>query len=258
MTRQFHVHRLGRWRWFEQLGKIGCALNSAKTLLELQATDQELAEKQRVYGQIVTTLEKRGGLEQLQERSETARKTFLEAKLEVGRIESDVATLTERVSTLEERLYSGTITSVRELTAVETEHSSAKRSLAQAQESLEPAQTEQLEAQSVYEDGKERLQKKETVWLSEEQDLTEQRDLLIGECNVFGAKRLAATKNIPPSDLAHYESLLARKAGVAVARVARGVCQGCRVRLPLREQSKLRTADSLISCGTCGRILTPE
>lgn len=243
---------------FEQHGKIGCVLNSAKTLLELQATDQKLAEKQRHYTQIVTTLEKRGGLEQLREQSETARITLLEAKLEVGRIESDVATLNERVSVLEKRLYSGTITSVRELTAVETEHSSAKRSLAQAQESLEPAQSEQLEAESVYENGKDSLEKQETIWLAEEQDLAVKRDVLIGECNVFGAERLAATKNIPPSDLAHYESLLARKAGVAVARVARGVCQGCRVRLPLSEQSKLRTSDNLISCGTCGRILTAE
>jgi hypothetical protein len=242
----------------EQHGKIGCVLNSAKTLLELQATDQKLAEKQRHYTQIVTTLEKRGGLEQLREQSETARITLLEAKLEVGRIESDVATLNERVSVLEKRLYSGTITSVRELTAVETEHSSAKRSLAQAQESLEPAQSEQLEAESVYENGKDSLQKQEIIWLAEEQDLAVKRDVLIGECNVFGAERLAATKNIPPSDLAHYESLLARKAGVAVARVARGVCQGCRVRLPLSEQSKLRTSDNLISCGTCGRILTAE
>ncbi len=243
---------------FEQHGKIGCVLNSAKTLLELQATDQKLAEKQRHYTQIVTTIEKRGGLDQLREQSETARITLLEAKLEVGRIESDVATLNERVSVLEKRLYSGTITSVRELTAVETEHSSAKRSLAQAQESLEPAQSEQLEAESVYENGKDSLQKQETIWLAEEQDLAVKRDVLIGECNVFGAERLAATKNIPPSDLAHYESLLARKAGVAVARVARGVCQGCRVRLPLSEQSKLRTSDNLISCGTCGRILTAE
>lgn len=233
-------------------------MNSAKTLLELQATDQKLAEKQRIYTEIVTTIEERGGLEQLREQSETARITLLEAKLEVGRIESDVATLNERVSVLEGRLYSGTITSVRELTAVETEHSSAKRSLAQSQESLDPAQTELLEAETVYEDGKKSLQKQETVWLSEEQDLAEKRDVLIGECNSFGAKRLAATKNIPPSDLAHYESLLARKAGVAVARVARGVCQGCRVRLPLSEQSKLRTSDNLISCGTCGRILTAE
>ena len=52
-----------------------------------------------------------------------------------------------------------------------------------------------------------------------------------------------------------YRALLPRKAGVAVARVERGICLGCRIKLPMREIARLKNSDSLVLCSSCGRIL---
>lgn len=233
-------------------------MSTARSLLDLQETDQQLAMRRRAYRQIVEELESEGGIPDLMSRLEKARVRQLELKLEAARNESEAATLRDRVKQLEERLYSGAITNVRELTAIETEHNTARRELARVDEAIAPAKHAAEEAEQTHESLKAELDQREQEWAQRKKELRKERSRIGSEYKKIGAERETATAGIPGPDLEVYNALLPRMNGVAVVRVDRGVCQGCRVRLPVGEISRMQNAVGLVNCSSCGRILLTE
>ncbi len=229
----------------------------AQSLLALQDTDQSLALRRREYREIEVELASEGGLPELRENCEKTRKRELEAKVETARLESDLATLKHQVGELETRLYGGSITNVRELTAIETEHSSTRRNLAQVEESIAPAEVAAEHARQQYEDLSKELEEREKSWETRKVELRQEmarRGTAFNE--MLKARNLEAAQ-IPEEDLARYTRLFRSNRGVAVVRVDRGVCQGCAVRLPVGELTRLRAADGPIPC-SCGRALLTE
>jgi predicted nucleic acid-binding Zn-ribbon protein len=233
-------------------------LNVARALLSLQDIDQKLAARQATFETVQAQLETEGGLTTLRDESEKARARVLEAQVEHRRLESEAAALRERLQVLEERLYGGGITNVRELTAVESAHSMARRNLAQVEETAAPALATVTEAEARREELLERLAARESAWATAESKLRAARDQLVGDIDDLTREREEAAREIPETDLSLYSSLIVRKGGTAVVRVSRDVCQGCRVRLPLREMARLRSSDGLVMCSSCGRILLAE
>lgn len=207
---------------------------------------------------MVKELEERSGLPQLRERAEKAKVRELETRVEHAKMESELATLRDRLNHLEERLYSGAITNVKELQAVEAEHAAARKQYVIVEQGIGPAQASLEEAKARSEQLQKELADLEEEWKTKSAKLEQEKGRLAQECTDIGKKRAQASSGVPAADLAFYESLLARKSGVAVVRVERGVCQGCRVRLPLREITKMRGSNGLVACTSCGRILFTE
>lgn len=229
----------------------------AKSLLSLQHTDQALALRRRDYREVKEELKTEGGLPELRENCEKIRVRELESKVETARLESELAMLKEKVAELETRLYSGAITNVRELTAIETEYSGARRSLAQVEESIAPAEVAAEHARQQFEGLTKELTEKEDIWKTRNIELRQELVRVGTEYNEMLEIRNAEASEIPEDDLARYTRLFRSNRGVAVVRVERGVCQGCAVRLPVGELTRLRNADGPIPC-SCGRALITE
>ena len=214
--------------------------------------------RRRAYRQTVAELESEGGIPELKSALERARVKELELKLEAARNESEAAALRDKVKQLEERLYSGAITNVRELTAIETEHNTARRELARVDEAIAPSKLGAEEATEAHSRQKLELEEREAAWSKRRKELLKKRSKIGAEYKKIGAERESATEGIPELDLEVYNALLPRMNGVVVVRVDRGVCQGCRVRLPIGEISRMQNADGLVNCSSCGRILLTE
>ena len=229
----------------------------AKSLLSLQDTDQALALRRRDYREVELELNSEGGLPELRDNCEKIRLRELEAKVETARLESDLATLKDQVAELETRLYGGSITNVRELTAIETEHSAVRRSLAQVEESIAPAEVAAEHARQQFEDLTTELAEKEKYWTTRFIELRQEKVKMGNEFNKMLEMRNAEASEIPDEDLARYTRLFRSNRGVAVVKVERGVCQGCAVRLPVGELTRLRNSDGPIPC-SCGRALLTE
>ncbi len=229
----------------------------AKSLLSLQDTDQALALRRREYRQVEKELSSEGGLPELRDDCEKIRLRELEAKVETARLESDLATLKDKVSELETRLYDGSITNVRELTAIETEHSAARRNLAQVEESIAPAEVAAEHARQQFEDLTKELVEKEKHWTNRFIELRQKKAKKGNEFNKMLELRNAEASEIPDEDLVRYHRLFRSNRGVAVVKVERGICQGCAVRLPVGELTRLRNSDGPIPC-SCGRALLSE
>ncbi|MBC8452878.1 MAG: hypothetical protein H8D69_00230 [Chloroflexi bacterium] len=229
----------------------------AQSLLSLQDTDQALALRRREYRKVETELDSEGGLPELRENCEKIRVRELEAKVETARLESDLAMLKQQVSELETRLYGGAITNVRELTAIETEHSTARRNLAQVEESIAPAEVAAEHARQQYEQLTKELAEQEKFWDARQMELRQEKAKRGTAFNEMLEIRNAEASQIPEEDLARYTRLFRSNRGIAIVRVDRGVCQGCAVRLPVGELTRLRAASGPIPC-SCGRALLTE
>ncbi|MDE0591881.1 MAG: hypothetical protein OSB68_01370 [Dehalococcoidia bacterium] len=229
----------------------------AQSLLSLQGTDQSLAIRRREYREVQTELDSEGGLPELRETCEKTRVRELEAKVETARLESDLAVLKDEVAELETRLYGGAITNVRELTAIETEHSAVRRNLAQVEEAIAPAQVAAEHARQQFADRTAELEVKEKSWTTRQFELRSAKTEKGTAFNEMLQIRNDEAALIPEDHLARYTRLFRSNRGIAIVQVDRGVCQGCAVRLPVGELTRLRAADGPIPC-SCGRALLTE
>lgn len=229
----------------------------AQSLLSLQGTDQSLAIRRREYRKVQTELDSEGGLPELRETCEKTRVRELEAKVEMARLESDLAVLKDEVAELEIRLYGGAITNVRELTAIETEHSAARRKLAQVEEAIAPALVVAEHARQQFADLTSELEVKEKLWTTRQVELRSEKVEKGIAFNEMLQNRNDEAAQIPEDHLARYTRLFRSNRGIAIVQVDRGVCQGCAVRLPVGELTRLRAADGPIPC-SCGRALLTE
>ena len=230
-------------------------MNSAKSLLDVQQIDQRLARSRAEYRKIANLLNAKGDLQELRTSSEASRVRVLETRLEHGKLEAELATLKEKIEGIETRLYGGAITNLRELTALEEEHNLTKRSLAAAEEAVAPAQLASDDAALRHDELQESLVESEKRWKTEASEHRQRATTVSAECTSLETERNSFASEIDANDLSLYRSLLPRKAGVAVAKVERGICQGCRIKLPMREIARLKNSDSLVLCSSCGRIL---
>ncbi|MCK4696871.1 MAG: hypothetical protein KAT53_01045, partial [Dehalococcoidia bacterium] len=57
------------------------------------------------------------------------------------------------------------------------------------------------------------------------------------------------------SSLELYQALRRKRHGRAVAKVEQGMCQGCRIALPMSELQRARLGQELVQCSSCERIL---
>ncbi|PKB78545.1 MAG: hypothetical protein BZY88_17800 [SAR202 cluster bacterium Io17-Chloro-G9] len=161
----------------------------------------------------------------------------------------------ERSAELDRQLYGGELTNPRDLESLEREAANA-RNLSQDRETklLELSlraeehrnKCEQLEKQLAdlkagWESRSAQLAEKISGWSTEREALADQRG------------NLAST--FEPIVVQKYEVLRKAKSGTAVAKVLRGLCQGCQMSLPTQQQQQVRSGRQTVLCSSCGRML---
>ena len=179
------------------------------------------------------------------------------AELEPTRRQSErlIEETRERLESIESRLYGGVITNPRELAAAEeqrsflhTQQTDQEDKLLELMMGIEETQTareatteELARAEAAREDERPGLKAKESRFELRLEELRHDWDEAVPQ---FAANTLAI-----------YERLRNDRNGYAVAKVERGMCQGCRITLPSGELQRVRNAQDLVQCSSCQRIL---
>ena len=177
-----------------------------------------------------------------------ARQTALEQQIEASRT---------RRTTLEKRLFGGTVAAARELQAMSDEVKHLARHISELEdrelevmESIEPLDGElgaaQQERQSLQaEAGRLRAA------------IAEGESKLDTDIAAQLEARAAAAEGVRAELLGRYEQLRAKLGGTGAARLVGESCGGCHLALPSMEIDRIRRAPpgELITCEQCGRIL---
>ena len=171
--------------------------------------------------------------------------------------EAEVATVDSRRKSEEGRMYSGLITSEKELEALRHEISSLRG----RKSDLEEALLEIMEQVEDLEGLVETLKQRHVELTGSVADLTAARDSAATDIDAElvqrREERAAAAEGIPAEVLEYYDELRGRKDGVAVAELKGRTCMGCRLELTQIELEDLRqdAQHGLARCEQCGRIL---
>lgn len=178
-------------------------------------------------------------------------------ELQQKRHEDEVAVVESRRKSEDNRMYSGLITSEKELEALRGEVASLRN----RKRDLEDALLEMMEEREELDGTVAALKESHNELTAQVEALTAARDEAATEIDAElterQSARAAATKQVPEEILQHYEELRPRKAGLAVAHLDGTTCTGCRLQLTMIELEELRenSQRGLAKCAQCGRIL---
>jgi predicted nucleic acid-binding Zn-ribbon protein len=173
------------------------------------------------------------------------------------RLEDEIASLGEKQAAENAKLYSGTVTSPRELQAMQEEIDTlARRQRALEDEVLDVMEQAEplLERAGSLDEERARI---EGALAGIQAALADGEAAVDAELAEAGVQREALAGHLSEALLATYEKLRARLGGVAVARLEGSQCLGCHLSLPATEVDAIRHAapDAVLTHEECGRIL---
>ncbi len=225
----------------------------AKQLYQLQEVELEIESSEQALAQIARQL----GESQAVVRAQTKLKSEQQQLEELGRqqhsVEWEIEDLVSKLTTAEEKLYSGRIKDPKELTNLQHEVNGLRARRNHLEDkALEMMDQVELSTASVAALSNE-LETLETEWRSQQQRLSTNMEQFKITLSDLKHKRQLLSAKIDPQAVELYQELKKQK-GQAVAKVEQGICRGCRILLPTTELQRARS-DSLVQCNSCGRIL---
>jgi len=228
---------------------------SIKRLFDLQELDLQAASYQKSLAEVRATLSDDSAVAAAQALKEKAESQLSDETAARRQIESAVQRLNERLQAAERRLYGGGVTNARELSASEEERAAIVAERAEVEDKLLGLMVGIDELEAMRDGAKGELAQLETQRIEDHPRLRKEEKRLVMEVDRLRQSRESMLPELPPSALALYETIRATRHGQAVAKVERGMCQGCRIVLPETERRQARSGQSIVQCSSCQRIL---
>jgi predicted nucleic acid-binding Zn-ribbon protein len=229
-------------------------------LLALQGHDiaaDRLRHRREALPERAVLAEATAALSELRARLEEAKGRRDDVLREERRLDDEVAALEAKAKSEEKRMYSGTVSSPRELQAMQADVTQLRRHARQ----LEDDELEVLERREALDAEVAQLETQASQVQSEIDRLADVIATAEAEIDAELATetkaRQAVVPAIPGDVLALYEQVRAVNRGVGAARLAGATCQACHLALPATEVDRIRhlPPDALARCDHCGAIL---
>jgi predicted nucleic acid-binding Zn-ribbon protein len=230
-------------------------MSRASGLYRLQEIDSALDRAQQRIESIDRILQ---ASELIQSRQAALAKAEAEwrAAESASRSAEDAASLQRaKIEQTDKDLYSGAIKNPKELQDLQQESESLKRHLSTLEDRLLEAMVAAEEAEIQRDEAREFLTAAEETVAEEHAQLHQERAGLVADLSRLQAEREACLASVDQSDVALYLELRQGMGSVVVARVQDGSCGVCGVILPASASQAIRSADELVRCSQCHRIL---
>jgi len=230
-------------------------VSKGSQLYELQEVDLEIDAKREALSLVESRL---GESEALAEaRISLARDEEHLAELQRGQRlgEWEVEDLHAKTALLEGKLYGGSVKSPKELASLQEQVGNLnRRRMAQEDKVLDiMTEVEALQKSLTTRTGE--VERIEESWREEQASLSREGAQLSDALATLDRKRKDTISRIDEASLELYQSLRKKRQGRAVAKVEQGMCQGCRIVLPMNELQRARIGQELVQCSSCERIL---
>lgn len=221
------------------LQQIDSAVDAATA--GLAAVEEQLGESEELIAGRQAIEERREALNALRDRQRN--------------LEWQVEDLRARLSTVEGKLYGGSVPNPRELKGLKEEADVFSGQIRRLEDELLNLMVEADDGEAALKEAESSLGAMEARWGEDQKDLLGQKERLEGELAELGQERSRQSGRIDPRMLSIYDRLRESRQGRAVAKVERGMCQGCRISLPVSVLQKARSGFEVVQCVSCERIL---
>jgi len=233
-------------------------MSKAETLYRLQTIDLEIEERSRRLKEVKASLKGNEELQQVQQALQGGEKKLSRQRTKLHDRELEMRSLTNKIASVEDRLYSGHIKNPKELANLQEEIRYLKRKKGELEDQVLETMIEVEESEASVTEQRERLTRLEEDWQATQARLSAEQNELINRLSQLKTKRAKLQRSIEAGDLALYEDLRLRRAGRAVALLEGELCLGCRVTLPTSKAQQARQREDLTLCSSCERILYVE
>ena len=173
------------------------------------------------------------------------------------KMDDEVQTVRSKADDVNRKLYSGSVTTSKELQALQVDLDALKAHISK----LEDAELEQMtvrdDIERAFAGVVERLNELQaTVQRCDTSIVTSEADI-DAQLQVECGRRATAATSIAPDLLDDYETRRANNRGQGVARLIGDTCQACRLSIPATEVDQVRhdTTGTAWYCDNCGAIL---
>jgi predicted nucleic acid-binding Zn-ribbon protein len=232
------------------------------TLLELQTRDTAIDRLRHRRD----TLPERAALESVRTELGTIRDQLAEASgrreevaREERRLDDEARLLEDKAAAEERRMYSGEVTSPRELQQLQADVDQLRRH----RRSLEDRELEVMERRETFDSEVTALEERARALESEAERLSATLSGVESEIDAeVSTERTARDEIAATVDAAlldDYEHRRERARGMGVARLNGNTCQGCHLAIPSVEAERIRKSPpgTVAHCDNCGCILVP-
>jgi predicted nucleic acid-binding Zn-ribbon protein len=228
------------------------------SLVELQLTESSILRKQNEINNLrrnekLLKLLSEIGTEkkQLDELDKALRSVEHERK----KLEDIVAVHNEKIKKNEEKLFSGTITSAKELVNYQEEIKSLKQNNDELENKILEKMMEIDEYRVKIKDLSSKIAQLDSEISSLKGDIEGKIKIIEVKIKNLKDKKSAVVSIIPKEYLLKYEALKNKKGGIAVAVLKNEFCDICNMQIPSGDAEKIKDISKVHKCPLCGRML---
>ncbi len=230
-------------------------MTTAAELFALQEVDLALDSATARLAEIEESLVETEDLIAARQEVEEKRAAVAVLRRQQQELEWSVDEVRQKAKEVEDKLYGGAIRIAKELADLQADLKSIQVQVSKREDALLALLVEMEDAESQLAVSESACAAIEAEWADSQRRLLDEKAGLEPEVKRLEAERQSQSSGADRSSLGLYQLLRERRAGRAVARVERGMCQGCRITLPMSVLQKARMGLVLIQCVSCERIL---
>lgn len=230
-------------------------MSKGRQLYELQEVDLEIEAKRETFSLVASRLGESEALAEARISLAKDEEHFAELQRNQRLGEWEVDDLQAKAALLEEKLYGGSVKIPKELASLQEQVENLKRKRRAQEDKLLDIMAEVEMMQKGLTIKKGELARCEENWRNEQASLSREQAELSAALATLEQKRRGLISRTDAASLELYETLRVRRQGRAVAKVEQGMCQGCRIALPMSEVQRARMDQELVQCSSCERIL---
>jgi len=230
-------------------------MTTAADIYALQETDLALDRARQRLSDIEAGLGESEELIEARQEMEAKRAVVTDLRARLKDLEWSVDEVRSKATEVEMKLYGGTVRNPKELSDLDLDLKSVRAQVARREDALLGHLVELEEAETQLAAAEENQAHVKAGWQAGQQALLQEKGQIEPEVERLQAVRESQPSGIDRAALNLYELLRVRGGGRAVATVERGMCQGCRITLPMSVLQKARAGLSLVQCVSCERIL---
>ena len=224
-------------------------------LYALQAIDLKVSVVEKSLREVRFKLSDNSAVESAEEFLQDLKAQLRDMNTKRRVVERAISDFQERLRKVEARLYGGSVTNPRELGAAEEERGFISGEQRLAEDTLLELMVTIEDTQSDGSVAKESLNKLKAERIEYTTELRGMEESLAVELEDLLSDKKQVMPFLSVQTLSLYDSLRKSRAGLAVAKVERGMCQGCRLTLSTMELQRVRISNDIVQCGSCNRIL---
>jgi len=229
-------------------------VNLGKRLYDLQQLDLHLEKTTEKLSRVEHHLNHNEALEEAKSDLEAIQKDQAALHEKQRDAEHGVDDLQAKLKPVQQKLFAGSVSNPKELGAMQQQANQLKSHIREAEDKVLEMMGQAEALQNAAAAKAAGVDSIEREWAEKRNQLQAEQAELMATLDSDRKMKDEILIQIDPAHLQLYEKLRQQKQGNAVAKIAQGRCQGCKITIPVSELAQAR-AGELVQCGSCSRVL---